>query len=688
MPRQKKKNHPHYFQRKASLQPSDTHSNPVAGPSKSEIFDDQPDSDSDPVPGPSSSTESVPYVAPSQSQQAAKFKSESVAAPPSESNDAVEEPVSARLRSAKNKSNEEKYGCHRIVHLNKQFEMFNNAIMEHHKQSKKCIPQFELYHEKKVGFVVAHQLKCKKCDFVSHEPTKLYETVEKSPGQRGPACATLNLSLCSALLYTAIGPSKMAMLLNALDIPRLCHSSMQHLCKKSSDIIENLNQEDMKKLLIEDAGPSGVVDVSTDTVYNAHGFRVDRRSTKNAATVATTSTIEQNSGEHHIVAIYTQTKDCYKCSLMRQKDPTCNPIGHKGCTANTYFLEHLSEYTGGKECARQIVSTGVDINTVVTDGDSMCFKGFLEETRQENPDTDCHRVADVVHFHQTQLHQSIENCKFNKELFSVSTQKEQLELSKTLHTDIKCRSSMELKYLYQKHEKNIEKIKADIPKVIKSIIACYRGDCSQCRSGSSGTCDGDSKSWWAKSRILAPKKIDILHFNNQADTKILTEALQRYLGQEAVDKTLGLRTTQLNEAFNRCLNAILPKNQKFSRVLKGKIAYAVLVWNRKPKRASEMIAQALGIKTSKAQKTFYNALDRNRRKDILRNKSGGLKDRRRNLQAGYIRSLKAERQKAAKQEKILHKYHKNILDITDNGVNEGDDKPKPDHTYPYCLRRK
>ena len=684
MPRPKKRKLAHWFQPRSDEAPP-------SEPAKQEKI--QSDAHLTTDPSPSTSTANEPSNQPPVVRNAPSFQKDEckpfkVASNVTcDSSDSDGENIKARLRSATKTFDHEIHGKYRLVHLNKQLNMFNETIIEHHNFSQKCVPQFELNDEKKCGFVVAHQLRCTKCTFVSSKTTELYECTQKQPSQPGRPAAVPNMALSAAILGTSIGPTKARVLLNALDIPQLSLSAMQHLSTKAADKIEKVNDQSMKKLLIEDS-TNNTIDISADTVYNTYGYRVERRTGLNSTTQATTVAIEQNSGKSHVVAVHQQNKDCKGCSMLRAQDPTINPIGHPGCTANTDRFAPLSEYVGGVMCAQQISSVGVAIESVVTDGDSMCFKGFQDEAKIKDPDTNIHRLADPVHYHQAKLKSSVKYNTFSQESLNVTTKKDQNELSKTLFTDIKSRCSLALKNVYRKHKNDYEKVIRDLPEIRDTIAACYRGECKNCPSNSGGTCDGDRKSWWHRSRILGPRKITELNMNEN-DIELLNKTIIKIIGPEAVEKTKGLKNTQMNEALNKCINSICPKNLKFSRVIKGKLAHAILQWNLKPQKAYRLIAKALGIKPSLAQKKFYKHLNNKRLKDIVRQKKGQPKDRRRNIQAGYIRAQKWERQREGKKEK--HRYRKNILDHSSSSDSETPLAAKlvqAEHSYPWTLRRK
>ncbi|WP_419652800.1 hypothetical protein, partial [Thiolapillus sp.] len=105
-------------------------------------------------------------------------------------------------------------GKMRLVHVDKNCDMWNFAIEEHSKLDNCSRPMFQPAKEEKRGVVVAQSLRCVNCSFVT-PLFKLYEQIRK-PG-RGRSAAVQNLELNAAVTSTSIGFKKLRFLLAALD---------------------------------------------------------------------------------------------------------------------------------------------------------------------------------------------------------------------------------------------------------------------------------------------------------------------------------------------------------------------------------------------------------------------------------------------------------------------------------------
>ena len=130
------------------------------------------------------------------------------------------------------------------------------------------------------------------------------------------------------------------------------------------------------------------------------------------------------------------------------------------------------------------------------------------------------------------------------------------------------------------------------PHATPPVLHCYGGDCSDCAEKSAGTCaGGDSDNWFVRSRSLRENGITALH-PSETDIQTMPEILLIVLGDEGIEKTWGLSTTQANEAANRALSSRCLKNVKFSKSITAKVGSAILTWNNGPWDAERKIRLA------------------------------------------------------------------------------------------------
>ncbi|WP_419582121.1 hypothetical protein, partial [Thiolapillus sp.] len=92
----------------------------------------------------------------------------------------------------------------------------------------------------------------------------------------------------------------------------------------------------------------------------------------------------------------------------------------------------------------------------------------------------------------------------------------------------------------------------------------------------------------------------------------MPEILLIVLGDEGIEKTWGLSTTQSNEAANRALSSRCPQNVKFSKSITSKsitarVGSAILTCNNGPGDAQRKISHRLGLPMSRGQKRYHAA---------------------------------------------------------------------------------
>ena len=109
---------------------------------------------------------------------------------------------------------------------------------------------------------------------------------------------------------------------------------------------------------------------------------------------------------------------------------------------------------------------------------------------------------------------------------------------------------MILKHMSEKFNANTDQMKHGMPSVINAVLQCYGGDFSDCAEKSAGTCaGGDGDNWFVGSRSLRENGITAFH-PSETDIQTMLEILFSVLGDEGIEKTQGLSTTQANEATN------------------------------------------------------------------------------------------------------------------------------------------
>ena len=260
--------------------------------------------------------------------------------------------------------------------------------------------------------------------------------------------------------------------------------------------------------------------------------------------------------------------------------------------------------------ASDLAKVNITIAHVTTDGDAKFHKGVEDVT-----DTPVVRLADTTHLAQTQMKHA-KSAEWSDHMFPGEKFKGKKTLcSNALANDMKNRSIAVLRQLHVKHQGKLEAIQEAAKKVVPAIIVCYQGDCKHCTSLTTACPGGDGgNNWIMKSSILQEHNISCLQMDDN-DVELMTNILCLILGKEALDKTKFLTDTQQNEAANRAMSASLPKNNKYSTNLPGRVGCVIDVWNYGPGEAQAMHMKALNLPITPGQGTF---LKRQQEKTIWR----------------------------------------------------------------------
>lgn len=161
-----------------------------------------------------------------------------------------------------------------------------------------------------------------------------------------------------------------------------------------------------------------------------------------------------------------QNKLCWTGAWLHCKGMEVDcPGGHAECTANLSSAAPFLEYEMGKDIGTQLGLQDVLVRYVTKDGDAQGAKGVDDAMRALHPLWKVERLADPVHFGQSQFRAS-NRAVYSDEMF---------------HS-----------------------------KVLEATVACYDGNCSMCAAYSL-VCDGGVVSnWWNFSHNLAIYRITVL----------------------------------------------------------------------------------------------------------------------------------------------------------------------------------
>ena len=490
----------------------------------------------------------------------------------------------------------------RILHVLRLMALIDQVVGGHGRTKCK-LPRFTPGQEIKKGVVVSWSLKCRSCGFET-ERVKLYDEAVTPPGRRGPKPAVQNVALLAVLMNTTIGFAKGRSILNALDIPVPNEKSMKQLSEYVASALKNLAELGETEKLNEATQDKKEVHLLLDTRYNTGRIGSDRRTGLSLTSQGITLGIENNSGSYFIISHHIQSKVCRKGTSLKLKGEHVECPHHEGCTATKDRFESLTEKEAGQAICRKVNNQGVTITHVTTDGDGKCAKGVQEESR-----TPVKRLADTVHLGMTQMKKA-KKVEWSENMFPGAKKKtKRNQCGEALAKDIKRRSTAILKLLHEKHQGSLPDIQREAGNAVRAAICCYQGDCRDCPSNVTA-CQGNDKeelgnSWCLKSSLLQEHQIVCLNMTNN-DVSLMTDIFETVLGYDNLEKTQFLSNTQMNEAANRSLSTVLPKNITFAlKQTEARTSCVIDCWNFGPGESALRQRKQLGIPTSDGQGQFF-----------------------------------------------------------------------------------
>jgi len=500
---------------------------------------------------------------------------------------------------------EEKTPEMRLVHQDRHADMWNAALSGHAAFTGRCDnPKFLIDTEQQKGICWKQQLKCENCQYKG-KMFKLYDEVQST--SRGAKAARPNRGWQVALQETPVGNTKSRYLLIGANVPPPSRSGMNRAATHVGSLTSTVISEELRKerLQLKETNRArglpadAAIAISTDCRYNSTVISSRKKPGQNASQ-AIGIVIEQQTSEKKIVAAYMENKLCWIGAHLRNKGFAVHcPGGHEGCTATAEETEPLSELRIGEKLGDMFVRDGIPIKYVTTDGDARSAEGFQIAMQKMLPDFDVIRKADPVHLGQAQIRQTM-SAVFSDGMFPGRTQEHKKEQQKVLARDIQHRSHAIFAQMWQQHAGDIRPIARYMPGVVKSTIACYDGDCSNCRKSSVVCAGGKKTCWWRRSVQLNTGVLNRGDLNmTDTDRALLTELLNLKLGKAALQLLDQNTNTCKNEAANRSISASLPKNSNFGRTGKARMLATCDRLNKGPGNSLVFKLAALGAPIGK-----------------------------------------------------------------------------------------
>ena len=318
------------------------------------------------------------------------------------------------------------------------------------------------------------------------------------------------------------------------------------------------------------------INVQMDARYDSY-FIGSRHKFGQNASQALGIACEDQTDQHQIIGLYMQNKLCWTGAWLRGRgfNVKC-PGGHADCTANIKQAEPLSEHELGYQIGLQLALQQVPIDNVTTDGDGRGAEGMQQALfKMLGPVAQVSRLADHVHLGQGQFRAAMK-ANFSSSMFPGCNKTKKNEVKKVFSLDVKARTHIVFTSLFKKYNGDVDKIGKKLPKIVDTIVACYGGDCAQCRYQVIGCNGGKRNCWWSKSYNFKAMNLKCGCLKmTKSDRKLLHEILAMKLSQEALKKLYLCTSTQKSESVNRAVSASLPKNTTYSKNAMARASSAV-----------------------------------------------------------------------------------------------------------------
>ena len=543
-----------------------------------------------------------------------------------------------------------------FICLRNMTELMNLSVSGHKEFTTKnkitCEGEFNINKSHQKLISVSLFVNCTKCKYET-KPLKMYNTLKHSlediikdtkqtgDKNKGPRHSTLNVSLALALTASSIDTTQWQEIMGGIGVDAGSESGMRKLMNKVAPLNKKLAQQSMTKNiqnLTESQARGEEVGISFDVMYN--NSRARNNIPMQPATQAVGTVIGSNKKTLHISL---KNKLCWKCSnnetnkLVKGKTPElCN---EKECPRNLASAATISDEASTLRAALDdLGNKGLKPNYCSLDGDAKNANVLKEKNIELS--------RDVWHLSQN-LKKKYAQMPCQLADFDGGNAGEQEREWKEFLGCVLDRCNAELKHeppvgkVKGKNKKvkltgpaRLNKLRTKMRRLTDAILHCHQGRCgikSKC-SVRSNVCKGNSSY--------------IIH----GPTPTLSEtnaSLVRDMINERLDKFLGLTyrnaNTSINEARNRSLTKVLPKNVTRSKNAVSRLYRGTLVNNEGLAGSSKICNTTIGHKRS--QNVIRRMSKLEARKSYFIRRSAMIKQKiRRQLKIRYVKDLyKAKR---------------------------------------------
>lgn len=457
---------------------------------------------------------------------------------------------------------------HRIIHLGKLLEMFNEVNSKHRAHSSSCSGQFDFQDIVKWGFTCKLSLKCGGCNFLSKK-YQVYVVVET--GKPGQKAAQVNLGSALGMVFEGISPAQAEGFAQAMNLASPAKSAQQKNADKAGRLVVEENQADMRRQIekVQDLNEMKGLDRDAEVALEADmRYETGLKSAGDAPTQAAQQA-------HYTMSCQdTKSKPTFHCGTYTKKGPEPNVGKHDSISC---------EGRGFREGVEAIESNnGPVVGVSCLDGDSSSTATALKMNKE---------VQDCVRHHD-------KRSKLKEDLTEKAIPgRNATEIAffrKRFILDLKVRCRCEMKMAAERWPGDKEAIVKHAKFLAQTVLYCYQGEHGLCKEYSLA-CRPKEKQFWKRLYIPRFQSPHCKFLDPESeDTVVLIRWLQnRYFGMAVLESTYLQRTTNKSEALNRAIQKTNPKSVTFVKNAKGRLHAAVHHVNNRPFRSlTEMLKKA------------------------------------------------------------------------------------------------
>lgn len=534
-------------------------------------------------------------------------------------------PKRSQPESSENCKNVAEKSSYRIFHCGKVEELWNIGIAGHRDWSPRCRGRLEwdMDFETQWGLCWMERLLCKSCQYQSPS-MKLYDEVQA--GKPGRKSGGPNRALQVGLSHCMIGNSAMRDLLLTLNIPAPSEFGMQRQANNISQVLEDLNKEDMDERLgrlvkkceykVGNESIAPII-IEGDCRYNNALWTSAGKTPYQPATQAVYTISENVTAQKQIIGLGLKNKLCKKAETLRKSSKNISCPNHSGhCSAN---IDPEDPIANEGQMVSEIFTNmfekhpNLAVKYFTTDGDSRAFSG-LQAIQAEKSPVIVNQMRDPRHLSENMRH-AIKREKFGLQMFPGHNKTTRDKQQSSFALELSKRCTAEFEACHRKNKGDLAKMREDLATVPNTLLLCYQGDCTQCNKYSF-VCGSNKKIPWVKG--FQQQNMEI--YPNDTDKELLLSCINMRLGYDVLAKTHLNTSTQKTEAFNRVLSRCNPKSVTLKRNFPGRAHSATHLTNCGIAESTRSKCAAVGAPLLSGTRVFTQLKHKDQRVRYIRSK--------------------------------------------------------------------